>query len=137
MEYLINEKGFIFISMILALSITVLLLPLISQFIHAVKISSSYDELSINQFFIFFRNEFIEATDYEVTSERVILTLQDGRKAMFQKYNDLIVRRIDGGYEVYLRDVRDLRFTPLSYGIQTKITSIEGEQYEKTITFYE
>lgn len=137
MGYLRNENGFSMLTMILIITITLSLFPLLAYLLKSVNFSSNYDELSINQFFTFFRNEFIEATHYDVTPEKVTLHLQDDRKASFLKYNDLIIRRIDGGYEVYLRDIKDLTFRPLPYGIQTIITSLQGEQYEKTIVFYQ
>lgn len=132
-----NEKGFTFLSMIIAITIIVSLLPLLAYVINTAKFSTNYDELSINQFFIFFRNEFIEATDYKVSPQKVTLYLKNGKKASFEMYDQLILRRIDGGYEVYLRDVKDVLFTQLPYGVQTTITSTKGEQYEKAIVFYQ
>lgn|SRR5690625_1766440 len=137
MDYLKSNRGFTLLSMITALSILLLLLPLFSQLIKSVNFHSSYHELSIKQFFIFFRNEFIAATNYEVTSQKIILYLQDGRTSSFEMYNNLIVRRVDGGYEVYLRDIKDLTFKPLPYGVKATIISSEGDRYEKTIVFYE
>lgn len=115
----------------------IIYLPLLAYLLKSVNFSSNYDELSIYQFFTFFRNEFIEATEYDVTSRKITLYLQDGRRAAFELYNNLIVRRVDGGFEVYLRDVQDIRFIPLSYGVQIIVTSLQGDQYEKTIVFYE
>lgn len=123
--------------MLMVLAITMIIFPILTSLIITLNTTSSYDELSIQQFFTFFRDELIEATDYEVRPQQILLHLPDGRRATFEQYQQLVVRRIDGGYEVYLRDIQEISFSKLSYGIKTTVTSLEGVSYEKTIVFYE
>jgi|SRR5690625_1395220 len=137
MAWLKSEDGFTYVSLIVMITVILIFVPLLASLVNSVKFSSHYDEFAINQFFIFLRNELIEGTDYDVTSQKITLYLQDGRRASFELYNNLIVRRIDGGFEVYLRDVKEVSFISLSYGIQVVITSMQGDQYEKTIVFYQ
>lgn len=136
-ELLNNEKGFTLLTILVMISLMLSTLPLLAYLIKSVSISSNYDDFSIQQFFIYFRNEFIQATHFELNNNGVILYFPDGKIASFEKFNDLIIRRIDGGFEVYLREVKDISFQPLAYGLQTTVTSLQGEQYEKTIIFYE
>ena len=137
MEYLNNSRGYTFISMLIVLAILIIIFPLIISMGVTLDTSSSYAELSVQQFFYFFRDELIEAKDYEVNQDQVIVHLRDGRRAIFEQYQHSVVRRIDGGYEVYLRDIVTISFTQLSIGIKATVTSTEGRDYEKTIIFYE
>ena len=95
------------------------------------------DELSIQQFYNFLRDEFISATNHSVSKNKVIIDDLEGRKVSFEKYNNIILRKVDGrGHDVYLRDVQDVIFTDVSYGFQVEIISLKGEAYEKTIMYY-
>ena len=133
-----NERGFTMISMLMTLSVIMITLPLLAQIIILTTVPSSYDELSMNQFFYFLRDEVSIAADYSVKQDVLTLELENGDTITFKKYKELVVRQVDGkGYDVFLRSVEDIRFRKLSYGVHIAITSLEGEQYEKNIVFLE
>lgn len=133
-----NERGFTMISMLMTLSVIMITLPLLAQIITLIAVPSSYDELSMNQFFYFLRDEVSIAADYQVKQDVLTLELVNGDTITFKKYKDLVIRQVDGkGYDVFLRNVKDISFRKLSYGVHTIITSLEGEQYEKNIVFLE
>src|SRR5699024_1946083 len=99
---------------------------------------SSYEELSSQQFFLLLRNDFLEAVDVKVpSSDQLQLTLRDSRKAHFQLFNHNIIRRLDNGYEVYMRRIEQINFETLPYGVRTRIIPLKGNPYEKTIMFYD
>lgn len=136
MHRLKNEEGYLLLSSVIGLLFCFMMLSFLIPLFNVANLTNDYNELSIQQFFKFFRDELIEAVDFEVSSTRVILHRSDQRRAIFEKRGRLVVRRIDGGYEVYLRDIQDIRFTALSYGMKVSITSMDGETYEKTLIYY-
>lgn len=80
----------------------------------------------------------MQATAYKADNKKVVLDLPEGKKATLEWYNDLIQRQVDGkGFEVFLRDVKGVQFSALSYGVHVTITTLQGAHYEKTIVFYE
>ena len=137
MAILKNEKGFTFISMLLMLTILAMSLPLLAYVTKSANYSTKYDEMAINQFFQFLRDDFIQATDYQVSETALILVIDDTTTVTIEKYQDLIRRQVNRkGHETYLRDVKDLSFSSHDYGIRAAVTSLQGEHYEKTIVFY-
>lgn len=133
-----NEKGFTFLSMLVVTVIIFTTLPLLAYLVNAVTYHSNYDELNIQQFLYFLRDEFMLATDYSVTKNKIVFYESNTKNVSFERYSNIILRRVNGtGYDIYLRDLQDLQFTDLSYGIHVEITSLEGKTYEKTIVYYE
>lgn len=133
-----SEDAFTLLSMVLVITILFTTLPLLAYLINSVSYSTNYDELSIQQFFQFLRDELMLATDYSVSNNMIVFHDPDGKKVSFERYNSVILRKVDGkGHDIYLRDVQAIYFTDISYGIQAEITSLEGETFEKTIIHYE
>lgn len=133
-----SEEAFTLLSMLMVITILFTTLPLLAYLINSTTYATSYDELSIQQFFQFLRDELMLATDYSVSTNKVVFDDLDGRKVSFERYNNIVLRKVDGlGHDIYLRDIRAINFTDISYGIHVKVTSLEGETYEKTIIYYE
>jgi|SRR5690625_1790739 len=133
-----SEQGFTLLSMLMVITILFITLPLLAYLINAITSTTSYDELSIQQFFHFLRDELMLATDYSVSKNKVIFEELDGNKVSFERYHNVILRKLNGqGHDIYLRDIQEINFTDISYGIQVKIISLEGETYEKSIVHYE
>lgn len=133
-----SEKGFTLLSMLIITTILFTTLPLLAYLINAVTYTSNYDEINIQQFVYFLRDELMLATDYSVSRHRVVFYESSGKEVSFEKSGNIILRRVDRtGYDIYLRGVQDIKFKKLSYGIHVEITSLEGGTYEKTIVYYE
>lgn len=134
-----NEQGFTFVSILFSISIIAITLPFTGYLIHSITGSSShYEEVSTQQFFHFLRDDVIKATSFAIGSSSLTLTIDDETTATIEMYGEHIRRRTNrGGHEIYLRDVEDITFTELPYGIHATVTSMQGEHYEKTIIFYE
>lgn len=132
-----SESAFTLLSMLITVTCLIVTLPFLVHLIHSVSYTDYMDELSIQQFYNFLRDEFISATNHSVSKNKVIIDDLEGRKVSFEKYNNIILRKVDGrGHDVYLRDVQDVIFTDVSYGVQVEIISLKGEAYEKTIMYY-
>ncbi|WP_167751331.1 ComGF family competence protein [Lentibacillus salicampi] len=132
-----NEKGLTFISVFLAVSIIFLTIPFTAYLIRTVDFSSNYDQLAVQQFYFFLRDEVIQASEVNVASSKITLLQPDESRISFEQYKNLIIRQFDGeGFEVYLRDVEDVQFSSSSYGLRVSITTINGDQFEKNIVFY-
>ncbi|MFA1821546.1 competence type IV pilus minor pilin ComGF [Virgibacillus oceani] len=140
MEFQKSEKGFIFLHLLVAITILSVCLPFLSYLLQAASYDNNYNEISVQQFFQYLRNDVIQSTGYHIRSNpsRIDLELENGNIATIEPYGSLIRRQVDGrGHEVYLRDVKQIQLKRLDYGFQLNITTAEGENYEKTFVFYE
>ncbi|QKY69446.1 ComGF family competence protein [Lentibacillus sp. CBA3610] len=131
-----NEKGFTFISMLVMVSIIFMMIPFTAYLAKTVDFTSNYEQLSVQQFFLFLRDEMIMSTDMTIESTKLTFEQTDESTVSMEKYNNLIVRRLDGGFEIYLRDVEDVHFTSSSYGLHASIKMMNGDQFEKNIVYY-
>ncbi|WP_377559133.1 competence type IV pilus minor pilin ComGF [Ornithinibacillus salinisoli] len=119
-------------------TIITITLPLIIHIIKTVDFESDYDEISVQQFFHLLQNELINIKKIDISSKRLLLTLQNGDKASIEKYNTLVRRQVnDMGHEIYLRDIQNLQFTPLPNGVRVKVMTLQGELYEKVLFVYD
>lgn len=132
-----NEGGFTFISMILAITILSLTLPMLAFLIQSVKYETTYEALSIHQFLYFLRDDMLMTSEYTIKNNELYLKYPDDSTVMYIQSGSLIIRKVDGeGYEIYLRDIKDISFQPLSYGVRVIIQSKDGERFEKVISLY-
>lgn len=136
MMHIKNEDGLTLISTLFIMVLIALLLPFLISLITAVSYETTYDTLSIQQFFVFLRDELFMAENYKVRTNELTLYLPDGKKVYVMQVGDHIVRRLSGGYEIFLRDIDRVMFSEWSDGIRVSITSLEGDQYEKILRFY-
>ncbi|PAV29074.1 hypothetical protein CIL05_13955 [Virgibacillus profundi] len=133
-----NERAFTFISMLLIITVLAVSLPFAAILIKSASYDSNYDELSIQQFFKFLRDDVMIATDYRVSPTILYLDLENNKTATIETYKGVQVRRrIDWkGHDLYLQNIQDLKFEEVPNGIRTTVISQQGEIYEKTIIFY-
>lgn len=132
-----NDKGFTFLSALLTITILFITLPFTTYLVKGINFTSNYEELSLQQFYYFLRDDVIKSTELIVEPTKVTLQNYDGSLVTIEKYQNLIRRQIDGqGHEIYLRNIQEALFTNTSNGFRVSITSTQGEQYEKTIIFY-
>jgi len=132
-----NEKGFTFITTLAMIAILVMTLPFLSYTLKISSPTTSYDELSVNEFYRFIRDELIQSYAISVANNKLYLLQEKDRTTIISKYGDQIRRQVDKkGHEVYLRDVADVVFIEDNYRIIVKITNKKGTTYEKSFTFY-
>jgi len=139
MDYPKNEQGFTFISMILMISLLAMMIPLLGYTLKAVDISTNKQEIEVQQFFHFLRDDLIKAQEIQVTPSRLYLEqLEAEGRVVIKQYEDLVHRQVNGrGHEIYLRDIKNVAFSPVSYGVHVTVTTLEGETYEKTVVYYQ
>ncbi|WP_164668619.1 competence type IV pilus minor pilin ComGF [Virgibacillus doumboii] len=134
----INDNGFTFLTVLVAIVILFMTLPFTAYLLKGVNITSSYEELSMQQFYYFLRDDVIKSTSYTVEPTKITLSHYDGTTVTIEQYENLIRRQVTNeGHEIYLRNIDKVKFTPSPYGFHVFITSKQGEQFEKTITFYQ
>lgn len=137
-DFQTNENGFTFITMFLIIIVLAVSFPLLGYMIQTADYENNYQEISIQQFFQFVRDEVIKSTNTRVTDKKLILEQHPNVTATLELYGSLVRRQVNGqGHEVYVRDVKELHFTPLPYGFQVSVTSISGENHEKIILHYD
>lgn len=127
-----HEKGFTLIELLLTLTIIVVTLPLMIYLFAIFPIDSQIDDLNIEQFILFLRNDILLSERIEVHENKLYFPLKSGKTATIEQYNDVIRRQVDGrGHEIYLRDVHSLFVQEKAYGFDIKIRGLNGEAYEK------
>ena len=138
MESRHREQGFTFITVLLTITILSITLPFLSYMIQAADSESNYEEASVQQFFQFVRNEVIQSTSFQVKDKKLYLNQKYKHiSATLELYGSFVRRQINGqGHEIYLRDVKDVSFTPLPFGFHISVTMLSGDKYEKTIVHY-
>jgi len=134
-----NERGTTLISILLTLLIIGITMPLLIHFLTYIHVTDTDQDMPIEHFFIFLRNDTLMATDvYADENDIVYFQLSTGEVARIEQYKNMIRRRVDGkGHEIYLRDIETFQVESLPYGIRVTIINEEGETYEKSIAFYE
>ncbi|WP_183030288.1 ComGF family competence protein [Clostridium sp. 1xD42-85] len=132
-----RESGFTLVTTLIAIGILAFSIPFVSYVLRDASTVNSNTHLSVGQFFIFMRNEVMQAQELKIYPNQLKLMMQNGEEATFAMYGSLVRRQVDNtGHEIYLRDVKNISFSPLPYGLLITVTTIEGEQYDKEIIFY-
>ncbi|GAB4073459.1 hypothetical protein GCM10028778_09650 [Barrientosiimonas marina] len=131
-----NKNGFSFISVFAMVSIVFMTIPFAAYLIQTIDYRSSYDQLSVNQFFLFLRDEAVESVGVSVESLSLTFELRGESASIIEQHDDMVVRKADNGFEVFLRQVQDIRFAAVEYGVNVFITMLNGDQFEKTIIYY-
>ncbi|GAA0443386.1 hypothetical protein GCM10008983_20750 [Lentibacillus halophilus] len=132
-----NNKGFSFAEVLLTMSILVMMLPFMGYLAKGTSFSSNYNDLSVQQFFYFLRDDVVRSTDISVASSTIYLKQQDGSIASIEKHGNRVVRKVDRtGFEIYLQDVQDVHFKTIKHGFRVSITMTDGDTYEKDIIIY-
>ncbi|WP_026906689.1 ComGF family competence protein [Paucisalibacillus globulus] len=138
MVYRNSEQGFTFSSLLFTLTVLMICIPLHGAIFKTLKENSYYDEISIQQVFHFIQQEVVKSKGYRIDHDKIILIMNSDEIVTIGKYGSLIRRQVDGqGHEIYLRDIQDFQVQLLEYGFKIYIRSPKGEEYEKTITFYD
>src|SRR5699024_4597907 len=99
MMHIKNEDGLTLISTLFIMVLIALLLPFLISLITAVSYETTYDTLSIQQFFVFLRDELFMAADYEIRTNELILNCLMVKR--FMSCKSVIIL-----YVVYLADMR-------------------------------
>lgn len=133
-----NESGFTFISMMLALVILIIAVPLIHSLLTNVRMENLAPDLKVQQLYLLLRNDFLMAEEVTVHSDTIYVQLTTGETATIEQYHDSIRRRVERkGHEIYLRDVKHFQLEQNRFGINVIVTTNEGVTYAKTIAIYE
>src|SRR5690625_2822578 len=133
-----NENGTTVVSMLLTLLVIVIILPFIVHFFSYIQPAKISTDLSVQQFYIFLRNDTLLANRVYSEENKLYFNLTSGEIAKIEQLGNVILRQIDDkGHEIYLRKVDSFTLQPLSYGTKVMIKTEEGVTYEKTIAHYE
>lgn len=83
------------------------------------------------------RDDLLRSNSFIIEDQSISLEALDGTTVTYEKYQTLIRRQVNGtGHEVFIRDIKTLSFEKISYGIKARITTMNGEVYEKNLNFY-
>lgn len=134
-----NQKGFTLLSILLAISILFITIPFLEYVTKSLDYTTNYTDLSFYQLFHFMRDDIIRSTDYTIGDQVISLHSLAGTMVTYEKYQDIIRRRVNGeGHEVFIqKNIEDLTFEKISYGVKAIITTTDGAVYEKKFTIYQ
>ena len=136
-DYRLNERGFTFITTLAMISILALTLPFLSYTLEAVRPNTTYDELSVQEFYRFMRDEVIRSHAFYIKENKLYLEQKIDETAIISLQGTQIRRQVNNkGHEIYLRDVAQVKFLSDPYGVRIVITDTKGETYEKLFIFY-
>lgn len=134
MEWKKNEAGFTLISALVRLLIVTLTLPLLVMLLAKFSVKTIEEPLSIQQFFFLLQMESNLAENVNISNPDRLNLYIKGDVISIEQYGNLIRRRVNAqGHEIYQRDIKDFKLTPLTYGVLVRITSLSGEQYERVL----
>ncbi|WP_430785286.1 competence type IV pilus minor pilin ComGF [Virgibacillus flavescens] len=137
LDFLNNQRGFTLLSMLLTLAILFITVPFLEYVTKSLNNPSNYTDLSFYQFFHFMRDDILRSNEFIIENQALSLDATDDTTVTYQKYENLIRRQVDGaGHEVFLRNVSDMSFEKISYGVKVTITTLNGAVYEKKFNFY-
>lgn len=131
-----NEAGFTFLTLLVTLTIFSVTIPFVSYLLKSVDYATYQEEIAVQHFFQFFRDDLLQAIDYDIAQDKITMTRSTDEKVTIEQYDNLIRRRTRGGNEIYLRDVQRVSFEKHPYGIRARITTEQGDTYDKTIIYY-
>lgn len=135
--YIVNtfrrEEGYVLYEHLLTLFIIISILPLISFILYFVNKVEMYDDISVEHFFIYLRNDMWYAATYYTNQDKLYIINEDGSEAVIELNNERIRRRLNGGTEFYLFDVKKFHVEERDYGIAVQITTKNNHTYEKII----
>lgn len=133
-----NSAGFTLIELLITLTIVTMTLPLLSVFfLHFTASPKMKEDVSVQQFFIFLRNDAMTASRVYSENNKMFFVLANEEVAKIEQYQQVIRRQVDGkGHEIYLRDITSFSVQDVSFGSKVSVTTTQGETYEKTIAHY-
>ncbi|WP_010096977.1 competence type IV pilus minor pilin ComGF [Ornithinibacillus scapharcae] len=131
-----SERGFTFFTLLLIITVLIICIPIYGVIIRAIPDKSYDQEISIQQFFHFLQQECNKSTTVYSEKHQILMISPGGERVSFEQYGNLIRRQVNKlGHEIYLRDIKNWSIIPVTNGLRIQITSIKGEQYEKTIQY--
>jgi competence protein ComGF len=133
-----NESGTTFLSVLITFVIVIITLPILVYLLTYVEPVKHHNELAVNQFFMFLRNDVLTSEHVYSDDNKMYFLLSTGEIAHIEQYRNVIRRQINGrGHEIYIRNIDSFTLQPISFGTWVTITTEEGEVYEKKIAHYE
>ncbi|WP_228409425.1 competence type IV pilus minor pilin ComGF [Radiobacillus deserti] len=134
MERKTSQSGFTLLESLLSLSILLLTLPFLPFLFQSISDDSYYNELAIEQFFLFIADESHRAEYTVVDNNQIMFIHSEEKHVEISKYKSVIRRQIAGqGHEILVRDINSFIVTSSSAGIKIRIRDGKGDYYEKII----
>jgi len=131
MDYLHNNSGFTLINSLLRIAMLMLSLPILVTLLAKVSVNDSSESLQIQQLFYLIQQEINDAENMYTAQNRLYLKTRTNEIVSIELYGQTIRRRVDqSGHEIYARNILNVQFVELSYGIQMSVQTNKGETYE-------
>ncbi|WP_162297847.1 ComGF family competence protein [Halalkalibacillus sediminis] len=135
-----SESGITLISLLLALSVLIMIFPLLNQMLSSIEklnTSASIDTLAIEQFYYFLENELNHSEKITLATEKITFHRKDGSIVTYSKYEDKLRRQSnDLGHELLIFNVLSMKTFQLNdHAFQLTLQFRDGEFHEKYLLF--
>lgn len=136
-----QEAGFTLISYLIALSLFIFILPLLTKTFIILQPASQNERLAIEHFYTYLYEDLVEALEINIkNNEEIEIKVRDRENTerfgrIYKTKSNNIVRSVRGGHEIYIRDIKNVSFKETSQGLLVYIESLKGNMYEKTIVY--
>src|SRR5699024_7959240 len=91
-----DDRGFSIVSMLLIMTVLSITLPLLSILLQKRTFEHDYDAISLQQYFMYMRNDLLEAKTYTVDEKNINLQIANGQTATISQYQQDILRQVEG-----------------------------------------
>ena len=109
-----NESGTTFLSVLITFVIVIITLPILVYLLTYVEPVKHHNELAVNQFFMFLRNDVLTSEHDYSDDNKMYFLLSTGEIAHIEQYQNVIRSQINGrGHEIYIRNIDYFTLQPI------------------------
>jgi competence protein ComGF len=138
-----QNSGFTLVEMLITLSGLLIIVSFMPMLLNIQWIkehqSERFNRLEWQVFARQITSEVREAREVEIKQSAIYLYKFNGEKVSFEKYGNLIRRRVNGqGHEILLQSISAVQYKMEHDGIRVKVRTEQGKEYETFImTFFQ
>lgn len=133
-----NENGFTLIELMITLMVLLALVTVLPSLMIASVKSTGADHQNeeAQLFYVFLAREIRGATSLSTNGKNLILMKNNGEMILYEKYNGLIRRRVNGtGHEVMLQGIKTVEVTIAEQRVVVEVELFSGVEMEEV--FYQ
>ncbi|KAB7670016.1 competence type IV pilus minor pilin ComGF [Bacillus sp. B1-b2] len=135
-----NEKGYLFMEMLLSLFITVVISLLLSIPLQIIgnqqMLKVELMDMEWEVFYLQLKKETKLAKKVDVSNNKLLLYV-DGNVVTYEKYGNIIRRRVNAtGHEIALQQVKEVQFLKSNNGFQLSVIDQKNRKKDSTIYSY-
>lgn len=117
-----NQNGFTMLNMLFAFAVFLLLISFFPLIMKVMKTEISTTSYKVDWFFELIRNDIVQAKELSVSDGSLYLSMENGNRIRYQKYNTNIRRQVNEvGNEILLQNVDNIQYEIVSNGVVVSV----------------